>query len=57
MRAVPLPAGGGSVTVEFRYRPWSWRIGLMVSAMAGCLFLLLVGVAMLPRRAGAVSGV
>jgi hypothetical protein len=50
LRAVPLPAGGGSVTVEFRYRPWSWRIGLMVSATAGCLFLLLVGLAMLPRR-------
>ena len=50
MRAVPLPSNTSSVTVEFRYRPWSWRIGALTSSIAGCLFLLLAGLAMLPRR-------
>jgi hypothetical protein len=50
MRAVPLPAGASNVTVEFRYRPWSWRIGAMTSLIAACLFVLLAGLAMLPQR-------
>jgi hypothetical protein len=43
LRAVPLPAGVPNVHVEFRYRPWSWRIGATVSMTALCLFVLLVG--------------
>jgi hypothetical protein len=50
LRAVPLPPGLSSAVIEFRYRPWMWRIGLMTSAIALCLFILLAGVTMLPRR-------
>lgn len=50
LRAVSLPPGVSSAVVEFRYRPWGWRIGLMISAIAFCLFILLAGVTMLPRR-------
>jgi hypothetical protein len=50
LRAVPLPPGTSSAIVEFRYRPWSWRVGLLTSALAACLFILLTGVTMLPRR-------
>ena len=43
LRAVPLPQGVPSVHVEFHYRPWSWRIGALISLSAICLFVLLVG--------------
>jgi hypothetical protein len=50
MRAVPLPPSASSVTVELRYRPWSWRIGAMTSVTATCLFALLTGLTLLPGR-------
>jgi hypothetical protein len=50
LRAIPLPERAGPVRVELRYRPWSWRVGLMTSASAVCLFILLAGVTILPRR-------
>jgi hypothetical protein len=56
MRAVPLPAGGGATTVEFRYRPWSWRIGAALSLGAILLFLLLAGLSMIPRSADKSEG-
>jgi hypothetical protein len=54
MRAVPLPAerAGSAVRVEFRYRPWSWRVGAMVSAVSLALFVVLFGLSLIPRRPG-----
>jgi hypothetical protein len=40
-RAVPLPAGNH--TVEFRYEPWSFKIGLGVSSVT-ILFLIIISV-------------
>jgi hypothetical protein len=54
LRAVPLPANTSSVTVEFRYRPWSWRAGALTSVLAACLFLLLAGAATFRPRAGKI---
>ncbi|HSI36932.1 MAG: hypothetical protein ACAI43_00780 [Phycisphaerae bacterium] len=53
LRAVPLPSagrGGGAVTVEFTYRPWSWRIGAYTSVTAVVVLLLLIAFAVFPRR-------
>jgi hypothetical protein len=46
MRAVALPAGSPSIRVEFQYKPWSWRIGAMVSLMSIGLLVLLIGFTM-----------
>ncbi|HYE20369.1 MAG TPA: hypothetical protein VEA69_18120 [Tepidisphaeraceae bacterium] len=53
LRAVPLPtttARGGALTVEFTYRPWSWRIGAYTSTSAAVVLLLLITIAVFPRR-------
>jgi uncharacterized membrane protein YfhO len=50
MRAVQLPAGVSSVRVEFQYRPWSWRIGAMVSLISLCLLALLLGFTLFQSR-------
>ena len=50
LRAVELPAGSSSVVVEFRYRPWSWRVGAMVSLISLCLLALLVGFTLFRSR-------
>jgi hypothetical protein len=51
-RAVPLPTGMSTCRVEFRYRPWSWRIGALTSIMTLCLLSLLTAAAFFipPRR-------
>jgi hypothetical protein len=59
LRAVQLPAGSSSVRVEFQYRPWSWRIGVMVSLISLCLLAILIGFTLFrttfsDRDAGAV---
>jgi uncharacterized membrane protein YfhO len=46
MRAIALPAGSPSIRVEFQYKPWSWRIGAMVSLISLCLLALLIGFTM-----------
>jgi hypothetical protein len=43
LRAVQLPVGSSSIRVEFQYRPWSWRLGVMISLTSLCLFALLIG--------------
>jgi hypothetical protein len=45
LRAVQLPPGHSSLRVEFRYRPWTWRIGAAVSASALVVLLILIGLA------------
>jgi hypothetical protein len=49
LRAIQLPAGASSIRVEFRYRPWSWRIGAMTSACAAAVLLILIGLALFKR--------
>jgi len=47
-RAVPVPAG--QHTVAFRYEPWSVRVGLALTALAGCIIVgMLVGAAVVAR--------
>jgi hypothetical protein len=46
MRAIALPAGSPSIRVEFQYKPWSWRIGSMISLISLCLLALLIGFTM-----------
>ena len=41
MRAVPLPPNENAFVVEFRYRPMSWRIGSIISAISWALFAIL----------------
>jgi hypothetical protein len=50
LRAVPLPAAAGTVRVEMRYRPWSFRIGAITSIISVCLLLVLAGAATFESR-------
>ena len=56
LRAVQLPPGHSSLRVEFRYRPWTWRIGAAVSASALVVLLILIGLAIF-RRVGSAHHV
>lgn len=56
LRAVAIPNGiasgrgaASSYLIEFRYRPWSFRIGAMTSALSAGLFLLLMAIAIFPK--------
>jgi hypothetical protein len=50
VRAIRLPPNSGSLRVEFRYRPWSWRIGAMTSASAAVVLLILIGLSLYSSR-------
>jgi hypothetical protein len=56
LRAIQLPPNAGSLRVEFRYRPWSWRIGAMTSASAAVVLLILIGLATFKRETATDEG-
>ncbi len=63
LRAIPLANTdrGAAYIVELRYRPMGWRVGVMTSALAGAVRVLLIGAAIFgrvwPRRSVLNEGV